>query len=121
MTLRHWGTTAACTAQEKGTGPALRAGLLAGAEPPLTATLQSCRHLLRHPDAAWAEVPMLPKAAQAVLEQRFVRATSSLEACQRSADGTTTKLLVRLQDGLQVEAVVMTYSHPGACFAAPSL
>ena len=80
-----------------------------------------CRHLLRHPDAAWAEVPMLPKAAQAVLEQRFVRATSSLEACQRSADGTTTKLLVRLQDGLQVEAVVMTYSHPGAFFAAPSL
>lgn len=74
----------------------------------------SCRHLLRHPDAAWAEVSMLPKAAQAVLEQRFVRATSSLEACQRSADGTTTKLLVRLQDGLQVEAVVMTYSHPGA-------
>ena len=64
---------------------------------------------------------MLPKAAQAVLEQRFVRATSSLEACQRSADGTTTKLLVRLQDGLQVEAVVMTYSHPGALFAAPSL
>ena len=57
---------------------------------------------------------MLPKAAQAVLEQRFVRATSSLEACQRSADGTTTKLLVRLQDGLQVEAVVITYSHPGA-------
>ncbi|KAK9841759.1 hypothetical protein WJX81_001125 [Elliptochloris bilobata] len=70
------------------------------------------RHLLRHPGAAWADVPALPKAAQAVLEQRFVRATSSLEACQRSADGTTTKLLVRLQDGLQVEAVIMTYSHP---------
>ncbi len=58
-------------------------------------------------------MPALPKAAQAVLEQRFVRSTSTLEACQRSQDGTTTKLLVRLQDGLQVEAVVMTYSHPG--------
>lgn len=70
--------------------------------------------MLRHPSAEWVDVPALPKAAQAVLEQRFVRSTSTLEACQRSQDGTTTKLLVRLQDGLQVEAVVMTYSHPGA-------
>jgi len=49
-----------------------------------------------------------------VLDQHFVRSSSALEACQRSSDGTTAKLLVRLQDGLQVEAVIMTYSHPGA-------
>ena len=30
-----------------------------------------------------------------------------------SSDGTTTKLLVRLQDGMQVEAVVMTYTKGG--------
>jgi hypothetical protein len=92
------------------------------------------RHLLRNPDAGWADVPALPKAAVAVLDQHFVRSTSALEACQRSSDGTTAKLLVRLQDGLQVEAVIMTYSHPGApaspgpplgarqcCVAGPSL
>ncbi len=72
------------------------------------------RHLLRNPDAGWADVPALPKAAVAVLDQHFVRSSSALEACQRSSDGTTAKLLVRLQDGLQVEAVIMTYSHPGA-------
>lgn len=32
--------------------------------------------------------------------------------CQNSSDGSTTKLLVELQDGMQVEAVVMTYESP---------
>ncbi|PNH10475.1 putative dual-specificity RNA methyltransferase RlmN [Tetrabaena socialis] len=32
--------------------------------------------------------------------------------CQTSSDNTTTKLLVELQDGMQVEAVVMTYESP---------
>ena len=38
--------------------------------------------------------------------------TSAVEQCQTSADGTR-KLLIRLQDGLRVEAVLMTYATPG--------
>lgn len=34
---------------------------------------------------------------------------STVIKCKTSADGETTKLLVALQDGLQVEAVIMTY------------
>ena len=42
-----------------------------------------------------------------------MRSTSVVEQQQVSSDGTTTKLLVRLQDGMQVEAVVMTYTKGG--------
>jgi adenine C2-methylase RlmN of 23S rRNA A2503 and tRNA A37 len=39
--------------------------------------------------------------------------TTRLLGAQRSADGETTKLLVQLQDGLQVEAVIMQYDNTG--------
>ncbi|KAK9806306.1 hypothetical protein WJX72_009538 [[Myrmecia] bisecta] len=67
------------------------------------------KHLVRHPDVQWQDIPDLPKAAVQLLEQRFSRCTCSVEACQTSGDGETTKMLVRLQDGLQVEAVIMQY------------
>ena len=53
----------------------------------------------------------------ALLDKDFVRSTSTVEQQQVSSDGTTTKLLVRLQDGMQVEAVVMTYTKGGMAFA----
>ena len=43
-----------------------------------------------------------------------MRSTSVVEKAQTSSDGSTCKLLVRLQDGMQVEAVVMTYEKDGA-------
>ena len=67
-----------------------------------------------HPEETWHSVPELPRAAVAVLDRDFVRSTSTVEQAQVSSDGTTTKLLVRLQDGMQVEAVVMTYTKGGA-------
>lgn len=74
----------------------------------------ACRHLVTHPDATWHDVPDLPKAACALLDKDFVRSTSVVEKAQTSSDGSTCKLLVRLQDGMQVEAVVMTYEKDGA-------
>ncbi len=50
----------------------------------------------------------------ALLDKDFTLSTSTVEQQQVSSDGTTTKLLVRLQDGMQVEAVVMTYTKGGA-------
>lgn len=69
-------------------------------------------HLIRHPEASWADVPCMPKAAVALLDKFFVKFTTTVMDCKRSSNGDTIKLLVQLQDGLQVEAVVMTYSEP---------
>uniref|UniRef100_A0A383VBW3 Radical SAM core domain-containing protein n=1 Tax=Tetradesmus obliquus TaxID=3088 RepID=A0A383VBW3_TETOB len=65
--------------------------------------------LLKNPDVAWSDIPDLPKAAAALLEQQFSRCTSTVLRCQQSTGGDTTKLLIQLQDGMQVEAVVMHY------------
>ena len=72
------------------------------------------RYLILHPEATWHTVPELSKAALTILDRDFVRSTSNVEQTQVSSDGTTTKLLVQLQDGMQVEAVVMTYIKGGA-------
>lgn len=63
--------------------------------------------LLRNPATAWEDVPHLPKAACALLDESFTRCTSKVLKCQEGTGAT--KLLVELQDGLQVEAVVMHY------------
>ncbi len=70
-------------------------------------------HLIRHPGSSWHDVPDLPKAAVAALDAGFALHTTRLLGAQRSCDGETTKLLVQLQDGLQVEAVVMEYDNTG--------
>jgi hypothetical protein len=69
--------------------------------------------MIRHPGSSWREVPDLPKAAVAALDAGFALHTTRLLAAQRSSDGETTKLLVQLQDGLQVESVVMEYDNTG--------
>lgn len=54
----------------------------------------------------------MPKAALALLDKYFAKFTTRVVRCRTSSDSTTTKLLVELQDGMQVEAVVMTYEAP---------
>ena len=82
---------------------------------------QTCRYLLKHPGAGWGDVPELPKAAVQVLSGDFVICTSRVMQCQHSADGETSKLLLELQDGLQVEAVIMRYDTTGDALHAPLL
>ncbi|KFM24282.1 Dual-specificity RNA methyltransferase RlmN 1 [Auxenochlorella protothecoides] len=86
-----------------------RAGVKALHLPPLY------RHLLRHPDASWSDVPDLPRAAVDLLTRDFAAHTTTLVHAQTSGGGDATKLLVRLQDGLQVEAVIM---HEVGCAMA---
>ena len=69
--------------------------------------------MIRNPGGGWADLPDFPKAARAALDAGFVLHTTRLLTVQRSSDGETTKLLVQLQDGLQVEAVVMQYDNTG--------
>ena len=71
-------------------------------------------HLLRHPNIkSFEEVHELPKAAIDVLKSEFVLSTSQVEDVHHSADGETTKLVIRLQDGLKVESVIMLYDTRG--------
>ncbi|KXZ45270.1 hypothetical protein GPECTOR_56g366 [Gonium pectorale] len=69
-------------------------------------------HMIRNPGSSWHDVPDVPRAAVALLDKYFVRFTTRVVKCQNSSDGSTTKLLVELQDGMQVEAVIMTYEAP---------
>ena len=71
------------------------------------------RFLAQNPTADWSEVPGLPIKSRALLQSSFVCSTSSVESCQTSLDGETTKLLIRLQDGLQIESVIMYYDTSG--------
>ena len=77
-------------------------------------------HLLRDPHAHPADTPGLPVTAAALVRQHFVRRTSSLTAASSSSSGGTTKLLLRLADGLKVEAVIMQYDSSKALGRAES-
>ena len=55
----------------------------------------------------------LSKAAKRCLDEEFTLCTSQIVKQTTSSDGTTTKLLVKLQDGLHIEAVIMRYQRVG--------
>lgn len=55
------------------------------------------RHVLAHLDTEVHDVPGLPYAALEMLKDKFKTLTSQVQDQQTSADGTTTKLLIRLQ------------------------
>jgi adenine C2-methylase RlmN of 23S rRNA A2503 and tRNA A37 len=54
-------------------------------------------------------MPSLPKAAMHVLDTFFARSTSRVLETSTSGSGDSTKMLVQLQDGLQVESVLLLY------------
>ncbi|KAK6945986.1 Radical SAM [Dillenia turbinata] len=54
-------------------------------------------------------VPSLPTAAYSLLRSKFKPLTSTLHSVIESNDGVTSKLLIRLQRGDFVEAVIMRY------------
>ncbi|KAF1778700.1 Aldolase-type TIM barrel [Phytophthora cactorum] len=61
----------------------------------------SGRHVRRH--------PRIPKTLRALLGEHFAHFTTSVTTEQRSADGTV-KLLLKLQDGHEIEAVIMRHT-----------
>ena len=58
-------------------------------------------------------MPDIPRSVLELLGKNYVRSTSSVRQCQTSADGQTSKLLIRLQDGLECESVIMQYDTTG--------
>jgi adenine C2-methylase RlmN of 23S rRNA A2503 and tRNA A37 len=69
------------------------------------------RYLLRTPgvDIKTADLASLKLPAHAIqpLRDNFVMSTSRVVSAQHSRDGSVTKLLIELQDGLRVETVVI--------------
>ncbi|XP_043709412.1 dual-specificity RNA methyltransferase RlmN [Telopea speciosissima] len=69
------------------------------------------KYVLQNPnvDIDFDEVTSLPSAAYSLLRSKFRSSTSTLDSVFESEDNVTSKLLIRLQDGAFVEAVVMRY------------
>ncbi|XP_021892394.1 uncharacterized protein LOC110810499 isoform X2 [Carica papaya] len=67
------------------------------------------KYLIQHPECEWDEIPSLPSAAYTLLRSRFKPVTSTLHSLFHSSDEVTTKLLIKLQNGAFVEAVIMRY------------
>jgi hypothetical protein len=56
-------------------------------------------------------VSRLPGRMYPLLAERFSYLTSRLQSHKTSADGSTTKLLIRLQDGQHIESVIMRHKQ----------
>jgi len=74
-------------------------------------------HVLAHLDTQAHDVPGLPHAAVDMLKEKFRTLTSQVQNQQTSADGSTTKLLIRLQSGQLVEAVIMRHDAGAGKYA----
>ncbi|KAJ0249109.1 Radical SAM superfamily protein [Hirschfeldia incana] len=78
------------------------------------------KYVIQNPDCVWDEIPSLPTAAYTLLHSKFKTFTSSLHSLFHSSDGTTSKLLIKLQNGAFVEAVIMRYdTRLGMCGGKP--
>ncbi|THU64897.1 hypothetical protein C4D60_Mb01t31340 [Musa balbisiana] len=67
------------------------------------------KYVLHNPGCELSDVPSLPSAAYPLLSSKFRPLTSFLSSALDSNDRLTTKLLIRLQNGNSVEAVIMRY------------
>lgn len=64
-------------------------------------------------DLSEARLPNIPKWAREGIPARFDLMTTSIADCRTSRDGSTTKMVVELQDGHRVESVVMRHDKGG--------
>ncbi|XP_022763508.1 uncharacterized protein LOC111309017 isoform X2 [Durio zibethinus] len=67
------------------------------------------KYVLQNPGCELDEIPDLPSSAYPLLCSKFKPLTSTVHSVLHSTDGVTAKLLIRLQNGAFVEAVIMTY------------
>lgn len=67
------------------------------------------REFLKDPDCDFSQIPHFPKKIASAIDEEFVRISSTVTSVQESSDGTV-KLLVKLQDGHEVETVIIEHS-----------
>jgi adenine C2-methylase RlmN of 23S rRNA A2503 and tRNA A37 len=66
------------------------------------------RHLAQNPTHTFRQIPQIPPSLYDLLEEHFAHFTIKLVQKQQSKDGTI-KLLLQLQDGHEIEAVIMKH------------
>jgi len=69
------------------------------------------RHVMDNPDCPFDEIPGIPKKIRIPLRHEFVLSTSTISKVQVSEIDGTVKFLIRLQDGHEIESVII--SHTG--------
>jgi len=57
----------------------------------------------------WKQMPHFPLAGLKLLDEKFAVFTTKVVEDKTSSDGTTTKLLIELQDGQRVESVIIKH------------
>ncbi|KAI8853996.1 hypothetical protein BC829DRAFT_429560 [Chytridium lagenaria] len=67
------------------------------------------RHIIQQGATSFDDIPEIPKAARVILDKDFTFSTSKVVERNDAKDGSTTKLLVELQDGQRIETVIMRY------------
>lgn len=67
------------------------------------------RHVIHNGVSDIDDIPDLPKAVYKLVKSKYVLTTSTVVSTNNSSDGSTTKLLIRLQDGHMIESVIMRY------------
>merc|ERR1719461_979875 len=68
------------------------------------------RQLLKNPEMQFKDLQgNVPKKCKAMLEEHFTISTSQVVEVQRSKDSRTSKLLIRLRSGKEVETVVIRH------------
>lgn len=67
------------------------------------------KYVIQNPNCEWEDIPSLPSAAYPLLGSKFKVLSSNLHSVIESSDQVTTKLLIKLQNGAFVEAVIMRY------------
>ena len=65
---------------------------------------------MRNPDVDFTSIPEFPRRIAAVLDDEFVRVSSTVKTAQHSSDGTV-KLLIQLQDGNEIESVIIDHTR----------
>lgn len=68
------------------------------------------RHVVTHPDCHLDQIPGIPQNLREPLARHFTTCSSEVAKCEESAIDGTIKLLIRLQDGGEVEAVMIRHS-----------
>ncbi|KAI8914811.1 hypothetical protein DFJ77DRAFT_548823 [Powellomyces hirtus] len=70
------------------------------------------RLLIQNPEiTSYDQIPEFPKAAKKILDEEFALTTSKVLSRTDAKDGSTTKLLIELQDGQRIESVIMRYGQ----------
>lgn len=68
------------------------------------------KHLVANPTCPFEDIPGIPNSIRVPLAQQFVSCTSSVVKCEESAIDGTKKLLIRLQDDREIEAVIIRHT-----------